>query len=200
MSLQAPVEFDLINVQLVRGATLAPLSAVLVDFGQYELTVRRFVVPLASLVEKRPLHWGGFIGSNSRYWIQPNPQISLDEKLVGVIPTPPWIFEWAGTTSPAGTSGLFVFAAELARDLTRGGLPRSELEERILTFVTSATKKLDQRQNMAEGNDRDWRTALPSPEIVQAATPAAVLDALDHVEGFLAQNKLRWQHRKPSGH
>jgi hypothetical protein len=192
MSLQAPVEFDLINVQLVRGATLAPLSAVLVDFGQYELSVEQFVVPLASLVEKRPLTWGGFIDSNSPYWIQPNPQISLDENLVGATPTPSWIFEWAGMGSPAETSGLFVFAAELARDVTRAGLTRSALEKRISTFVASATRKLDHR---AEGNDRDWRTALPNPETVGTATPAGLLDALAHVEGYLAQNKLRWQHR-----
>src|SRR5262245_14352335 len=116
MSLRAPVNFDIINVQLVRGARLTPLSAVLVDFGQYGFTDKDFVDPLACLVEKRPLNWGGFMDRKSRYWIQPNPEISLDGKLGDEIPTPSWFFEWAGMTSPAQAAALFILAAELARD------------------------------------------------------------------------------------
>jgi hypothetical protein len=198
-SLQAPVTFDLINVQLVRGASLAPFSATLVDFGQYDFNDKRFVNPLGCLVENRPLNWGGFIDANSRYWVQPNPQISIDGELGRMIPTPSWIFEWAGKTAPAKTTGLFAFAAELARDMTRGNAPRSELEKRIATFVASATNKLDQRLDIAGSNNGHWPGALPNPEAVEAATPAAVLDALARAEGFLALNRLRWLDWKASG-
>jgi hypothetical protein len=199
MSLQAPVEFDMINVQVVRGATLAPLSAVLVDFGQYDYADKRFVKPLACFVQNRPLHWGGFIDINSRYWIQPNPDISVDETLAGWVPTPSWIFKWAGVTSPAQTTDLFLFAAELVRDMTLRGLTRRELEKRICKFVETATRKLDQAQNMAEVKGLDWRTVSPNPESVHGAMHAGVLDALAHVEGFLAQNALRWRCRSVSG-
>lgn len=197
--LQAPVKFDLVNVQLVRGATLAPLSAVLVDFGQYDFTANCFVEPLGCLVEDKPLKWGGFMDRNSHYWIQPNPQISVEEKLGGRVATPSWIFEWAGMTSPAETTALFVFAAELARDVTRGSLTRSELENRIGTFVASATAKLDKWPNIAKRSGRDRRTALPNAETIEAQTPVGVSDALAHVDGFLAQNKLRRELREASG-
>jgi hypothetical protein len=168
MSLKAPVDFDLVNVQLARGATLEPFAADLVDFGQYDFVNRAFERPLACYVENRPLKWGGFIDCHSQHWIQPNPEISIDETLVGYVETPPWVFEWAGATSPKQTTGLFLFSAEAARDVTQGSITRGDLEKRIIAFVKFATRKL-----------------------AQGPRSGGLIDGLAHVEGFFAQNALR---------
>jgi len=198
MSLQAPVDFDMTNVQLVRGATLTPLSAVLVDFGQFDFAIERFMNPLACFVQKRPMHWGGFIDSTSRYWVQPNPEISIDKTLAGGVPTPSWIPEWVGGTSPEQTNGLFLFAAELVRDLTLRGATRREIQNRICKIVESATQKLSQAPNIAEMRGRHRQTGAPNSESVNGVTDP-VEDALAHVDGFLAQNALRWACRTVSG-
>lgn len=198
MSLQVPVNFDMINVQLVRGATLAPLSAVLVDFGQYGFSNKEFIDPLACFVENRPLSWGGFIDRTSPYWVQPDPQIVIKD--VGDrIPTPHWFFEWAAVGSPAETSALFAFAAELARDATRWELTRSDFERRIGAFVASATRKLEHHQETAKGSNRDLSTGSLDSANLQGGAAAGVPVALAYVDGFLSQNWLRWKFQKPSG-
>jgi hypothetical protein len=194
-SLQAPVTFDLINVQLARGATFTPFSATLVDFGQYDFNDKRFVNPLGCWVENRPLNWGGFIDANSRYWIQPNPEIAVDGELGRMVPTPPWIFDWAGKTSPAETTGLFTFAAELVHDAIRGSLTRSGLEKRIYAFVSSATRKFDDHQIIGQPGSQSWHIALSTPETAEAERP---IDVLGAVEAFFAQNRLRYLRWKAS--
>jgi hypothetical protein len=201
LSLELPVKFDMVNVQLVRGATLAPFSAVLVDCGQYDFNDRQFTDPLGCYVASRPLNWGGFMDRNSRYYIQPNAQIAIDGMLGRMVATPQWIFDWTGATGPAETNGLFLFSAELARDANRGALTRSAFERRISSFVGSATSKLDQRQSVVARGDRDWH-AVPRSTTIDAAVPGGVSDALDHVEGYLAQNTLRRLYRgarRPEG-
>jgi hypothetical protein len=183
MSLQPPVMFDLVNVQLVRGATLSPLSATLVDFGQYDFIEKDFVHPLACLVEDRPLRWGGFIDRASPYWVQSEPEISVDGRLGQLMPTPPWVFAWSGAASPARTTGLFALAAELARDAAQGHVSHSELQDRILTFVANATRKLNNAQNGTMTSHSAWFS-----------------DALAHADGFLDQNRLRLQRLDASGH
>lgn len=192
MSVRVPVDFDMINVQLVRGATLEPLSADLVDFGQFDFANQDFVNPMACFVEDRPLHWGGFIDRNSRYWVQPNPEISVNDILAGWVPTPAWIHEWAGSAFPATIGHLLLFTAELVRDITMGNLTRHDVDRRIGEFVETATSKLDNVKNkMPEQSGQG--TPSTNSESVPDAPQAQGFDALDRMEGFLAQNALRWR-------
>jgi hypothetical protein len=192
MSLQAPVDFDLVNVQLVRGATLVPFSAALVDFGQYDFIDDRFLKPLACFVRNRPMRWGGYIDNTSRYWMEPHREICVAETLAGWLRTPSWMSDWAGAAASADTTPLFVFGAELVRDMNLSSLTRRDLDTRISNFVKAATKKLDQPQNVPEVNGQ------PNPQPVKGALHPRVLNALAHVEGFLAQNALRWRDRPVS--
>jgi hypothetical protein len=188
------------DVQCVRGATLAPFSAVLVDFGQYDFNDRQFTDPLGCYVASWPLNWGGFMDRNSRYYVQPDSQIAVDGMLGRMVATPRWVLDWTGATGPAETNGLFLFSAELARDVKRGALSRSAFERRISSFVRSATSKLDRRQSII-ASERDSHAASRSTTI-DAAVPGSVSDALDHVEGYLAQNTLRRLYRgarRPDG-
>jgi hypothetical protein len=201
LSLQLPVKFDMVNVQLVRGATLAPFSAVLVDFGQYDFNDRQFTDPLGCYVAGWPLNWGGFMDRNSRYYVQPDDQIAVDGMLGRLVATPRWVLDWTGANGPAETNGLFLFGAELARDVKRGTLTRSAFERRISSFVRSATSKLDRRQSNIARRERD-RHAVSRSTTLDAAVPGGVSDALDHVEGYLAQNTLRRLYRgarRPDG-
>jgi hypothetical protein len=141
----APTEFDIANVQLSRGASLAPLSADLVDFGHYYVGESAFVAPLATLVRNRPLNWGGFIDEKTDAWVQPDPAVALDFGLMGTIPTPPGIYEWLGMTPPPYTTGLSVFVTEIARDVNANLLAGRDLDARLRGYVDSATKNLNQR-------------------------------------------------------
>lgn len=197
MSLRPPVEFDMIDVQLVRGATLSPLSADLVDFGQYDFASTAFINPLACSVQDRPLHWGGFIDRNSSCWVQPNPEISVNDILAGWVSTPAWLFDWLGPGFPMKTTPLFLFSAELARDMTLSGLTSRDIEKRICQFVESATSKLHLVQEVSV--ERVQCTSPSNAECVPGTRHASVLDAFAHVEEFQAQNalRLRPQHVAP---
>jgi len=188
MSLSAPVDIEMLNVQITRRASLSPLSAVLVDFGQYHLGVGRFVKPIGSFVRTRPMHWGGFIDANSSCYIQPSPEFSLDTALAYGRPTPSWIPEWTGAPSPALTTGLFVFAAELVRDFTHGKLTRGGIERRIRDVVETTTRKISGPGETGSGlNDSATDSGSRYARLRTAA--------MANVEGYFAQNALRWKRR-----
>jgi hypothetical protein len=152
VSSAAPLEFDLLNVQIVRGATMAPFCAELVDFGHYYVGMESFVTPLASLVRDRSLNWGGFIDGDSPYWIHTDPRMAVDQKLLGVQPTPLELYEWFGESPPALTTGASIFSMELTRDWVSGRIARSDFENRMLKYIDSATMRLDDCQTIGEVN------------------------------------------------
>ena len=64
-----PYSIALNNIQICRDVCEHPLTAKLVDFGQYEYQ-RRFELDVLFTSSDRPLNWGGIATTSDRRWIQ----------------------------------------------------------------------------------------------------------------------------------
>jgi hypothetical protein len=177
LGLRAPVEFDVVNVQLVREARLTPLSAEIVDFGHYHAGDGRCTVPLVSFVKDRPLDWGGIIDEATMRLLDADPRLSVHLPTVGTMPTPPGVFEAVGLPPPAETTGLTVFSAGLARDYAAGYLQRAQVLARLQSYVRAATQRQDlepDRRAIAFDHLSEPRETLLGTDHARRVTPQAV--------------------------
>jgi hypothetical protein len=74
------IRIDGINVQIARHAHVDPLSALLYDFGHYNIR-RKFMFPVSSLVRDRPLRLGLILYPEDKEFIQPIKEIALNPEL-----------------------------------------------------------------------------------------------------------------------
>lgn len=130
-----PVSLDGVNLQYAAGLGVDPPTGMIVDFGHFQLC-RQFENPLLSLVNDRPLMWGGWLGPDDPKFVQPDPDIAFDDSL------------WQEASAPEQQQAQEIFGPEtqvkgiisethdIALGCAAGDLDAQAVEARLSAMLT----------------------------------------------------------------
>ncbi|MEV4538998.1 hypothetical protein AB0J82_35020 [Asanoa sp. NPDC049518] len=136
LDLQLPFVADCINVQLATADETGVRQ--IVDFGQYSARAS-FDRPVVSLVNGRPMAWGGLIVPSDDTFARPDPALvptgHSDRDLLGVEQVQPHRDEWSRSRNRL----LQRIASEIAASFRRSELDRDAVGARIAATLENLT-------------------------------------------------------------
>jgi hypothetical protein len=88
VGIEAPCNVRVNNVQLTKSCVADPIQATLVDFGHYTAEPDYFGHHLLTLVHDRPFNWGSFLRDSDPGWVRPDPDLMVNQALVGPVAYP----------------------------------------------------------------------------------------------------------------
>jgi hypothetical protein len=146
IGLDAPCNVRVNNVQLTKGCVADPIQATLVDFGHYTAEPDYVGHHLLTLVHDRPFNWGSFVRDRDSGWVRPDPDLMVDQTLVGPVAYPTALAMMLGYERAATRlrPGAELAATRMALKVRDGLLQPADLTAEIDDFAMRAGSRSGQ--------------------------------------------------------
>jgi hypothetical protein len=148
VGLEAPCNVRVNNVQLTKGCVADPVQATLVDFGHYTAEPDYTGHHLLTLVHDRPFNWGSFVRDSDPGWVRPDPDLIVDQSLVGPVAYPTALATMLGYERAATRlrPGAELAATKMALRVRDGLLRPADLAAEIDDFALRAGSRSGQEK------------------------------------------------------